>query len=72
MMLLLIDAQRESYGVESICSMPSIAPSTYYELKARQQDLMLLPEQLKRDAELHEQIERVWHRNFKVYGGRKI
>ena len=34
-MLAFIDAHRDQYGVESICKLLPIAPSTYYEHKAR-------------------------------------
>ena len=37
-MVAFIDAHREAYGVEPICSVLPIAPSTYYEHKARQPD----------------------------------
>ena len=33
--MLFVDADRESYGVEPICRMLPIAPSTYYEQKGR-------------------------------------
>ena len=42
MMVAFIDDHRETYGVEPICSMLPIAPSTYYEQKARQQDPSLV------------------------------
>ena len=38
-----IDEHRECYGVEPICSLLPIAPSTYYEQKARQRDPGRLP-----------------------------
>ena len=38
MKVLFVDANRESYGVEPICRMLPIAPSTYYEQKAREKD----------------------------------
>ena len=38
MKVLFVDENRESYGVEPICRMLPIAPSTYYEQKARQKD----------------------------------
>jgi transposase InsO family protein len=71
-MVSLIDAEREEYGVESICRQLPIAPSTYHEWKAREIDPSRLPERTIRDAELREQIERVWKENFGVYGARKI
>jgi transposase InsO family protein len=71
-MVSFIDEHREEHGVESICSQLPIAPSTYYEQKAREADPSRLPERAVRDAELREQIERVWKENFGVYGARKI
>jgi transposase InsO family protein len=50
----------------------SIAPSTYHELKARQLDPERLPRRATRDAELREEIERVWKENRSVYGARKV
>jgi hypothetical protein len=37
-MVAFIDAHREADGVEPICALLPIAPSTYYEQKARQAD----------------------------------
>jgi len=71
-MTLFIDQHRETYGVEPICAMLPIAPSTYYEQKARQADPSRLPERVRRDAVLCEEIERVWDENRRVYGVRKI
>ena len=34
-----IERNRSRYGVESICSILPIAPSTYYEQEARRRDL---------------------------------
>jgi putative transposase len=72
MMVAFIDDHREAYGVELICSVLPIAPSTYYEQKARQVDPSRLPERLVRDVELREEIERVWKENRSVYGARKV
>lgn len=71
-MVSFIDTHRGGYGVESICRELPIAPSTYYEEKARQADPRRLPPRAKRDAELREAIRRVWEGNFRVYGVRKI
>ena len=60
MMLSLIDAQRQGYGVEPICAVLPISPSTYYEHKAWQADPERLPERVKRDAYLRPEIRRVW------------
>ena len=36
MMVAFIDAHRAAYGVEPICAVVPIAPSVYYEHKARE------------------------------------
>lgn len=66
-----IDEHRECYGVEPICCMLQIAPSTYYEQKARERDSGRLPPRAKQDAYLRDEIERVRRENFDVYGVRK-
>jgi transposase InsO family protein len=71
-MVTFIDAHRAEYGVEPICAELPIAPSTYYELKARQADPDRQPARVRRDAELVPEIERVWQENFRVYGARKV
>jgi len=71
-MVSFIDAQRERYGVEPICAVLPIAPSTYHEQKARQADPDRLPARAKRDALLEREIRRVWDANFQVYGVRKV
>jgi putative transposase len=67
-----IDEQRGDYGVESICTVLPIAPSTYYEYKARESDLDRVPVRARRDAWLRTEIQRVWEENFSVYGPRKV
>jgi len=71
-MVSFIDKNRGNYGVEPICAVIPIAPSTYYEEKARQADPGRLPLRTKRDAILRDQIQRVWKANFQVYGARKV
>jgi putative transposase len=71
-MLAFIDAHRDQYGVESICKLLPIAPSTYYEHKARQRDPRRIPHRLQRDAELRGSILRIWEENFRAYGARKV
>jgi len=70
-MVAFIDAHRAEYGVEPICAELQIAPSSYYELKARERDPERIPPRLKRDAALREEIQRVWHANFNGYGACK-
>jgi len=71
-MLAFIDAHREHYGVEPICRELPIAPSTYYEHKARESDASRLPARVQRDRELSGSIRRVWEENFRAYGPRKV
>ena len=71
-MMAFIDAHRDQYGVEPICRELPIAPSTYYEHKARQADLERLPPRLRRDQALMPEIRRVHEENFQVYGARKV
>ena len=71
-MVSFIDEHREEHGVESICAQLPIAPSTYYERRTREADPSRLPKRAVRDAELREQIERVWKEHFGVYGARKV
>jgi len=71
-MVAFIDDHRADYGVEPICEVLPIAPSTYYEAKAREADPSRLPGRAKRDAELREHIQRVWDENWKAYGARKV
>ena len=70
-MVAFIEAHREDYGVEPICAQLPMAPSTYYEHKARQTDPSRAPARVRRDRELEGQIRRVWDENFQVYGVRK-
>lgn len=67
-----IDEHRVAYGVEPICAELPIAPSTFYEHKAREVDPQRLPARHRRDAELAVEIRRVWEQNFRVYGARKV
>ena len=71
-MVAFIDAHCDQYGVEPICAQLPIAPSTYYEHKAREADPSRLPARTRRDAGLRVQIERVWNEHFRVYGARKV
>jgi len=71
-MVSFIDDHRGSHGVEPICAVLPIAPSTYYEQKARQRDPSRLPKRARRDAELCVQIKCVWDENRRVYGARKV
>ena len=71
-MITFIDDHREAYGVEPICRVLPIAPSVYYEQKARQADPSRLSSRARRDAFLMVEVERVWLENRCVYGARKV
>jgi len=67
-----IDEHRDVHGVEPICKVLPIAPSTYYQHAARQADPALRSNRAGRDEALCKQIRRVWEENKQVYGVRKM
>ena len=71
-MKAFIDDHRADYGVEPICKVLPIAPSTYYRQAARQADPAQRSARDQRDAVVMEQIQRVWDEHFQVYGVRKV
>jgi len=71
-MVAFIDAHRDEYGVEPICTQLPIAPSTYYEVKARDTDPERIPVRATRDALLCDDVTRVWRANRRVYGVKKV
>jgi putative transposase len=71
-MIAFIDAHRDVYGVEPICKVLPIAPSTYHAYAARRADPNKLPARAKRDEALKAEIRRVFEANFRVYGVRKV
>src|SRR4051812_704669 len=71
-MIAFIDDHRATYGVEPICRVLPIAPSTYHAHAARRADPGRLPARARRDAVLMVEIRRVYEANFRVYGVRKV
>ena len=71
-MIAFIDEHRAVHGVEPICRVLPIAPSTYHAHAARRADPERLPARARRDAGLKVAIRRVFEENFRVYGVRKI
>ena len=71
-MVGFIDRYRGEYGVEPICAVIPIAPSTYYQIKACQADPGRRSARAQRDAWLKDEIGRVWRANFEVYGAEKV
>jgi putative transposase len=62
-----VDTYRDRFGVEPICEVLEIAPSTYYSAKARPPCRRRL-----RDEALRVEIRRVYEENYGVYGARKV
>jgi putative transposase len=62
-----IDAHRDEFGVEPICRVLQIAPSTYYAAKARPASARAV-----RDDQLTVEIVRVFEANYRCYGVRKV
>jgi len=71
-MVQFIEEQRGEYGVEPMCAVLPIAPSTYYEHKAWANDPQRRCARVRRDEELAMEIRRVWDENFRVYGAKKV
>jgi putative transposase len=67
-----VDAYRDDHGVEPICKVIKIAPSTYHEHARRQAKPETAPARVRRDIELKPEIKRVYDANFQVYGARKV
>jgi transposase InsO family protein len=71
-MIGFIDDHRDAYGVEPICRVLPIAPSTYHAQAAQRADPSRQSARAQRDAALQVDIKRVWDANFQVYGVRKV
>ena len=72
-MVDFIDEHRETYGVESICRVLPVAPSTFHRHRAERENPDLRSDRNKRDEALKPEIQRVWNESFGgVYGVRKV
>ncbi len=71
-MISFIDGHRGVFGVEPICRLLPIAPSTYYESVAKRLDVDRLSIRARSDIGLKIEIRRVFEQNFRVYGVRKV
>ncbi len=71
-MIGFIDNHRGAHGVEPICKVLPIAPSTYRAQAAPRCDPAKLPARVQRNAVLMPEIARVFEENFRVYGVRKV
>jgi len=59
--------QGRPLGVEPICGVLQVAPSTYYAAKSPPASA-----RARRDAELAPQLVALWENNYRVYGARKL
>ena len=71
-MIAFIDDQRKAHGVEPICKVLPIAPSTYHAHLAKRTDAGKLSARARRDTALKVEVRRVFAENFGVYGVRKV
>ena len=67
MIVEFIDANREELGVEPICRVLQVAPSTYYAAKSRPPSARAL-----RDAVMMPILLALWMANYRAYGARKL
>lgn len=71
-MISFIDEHRSVLGVEPICRLLPIAPSTYYEVVAKRTDVGRLSARERNDIAMKVEIRRVFNENFQVYGVWKV
>lgn len=71
-MVEFIDRERNVYGVEPICDVLPIAPSTYYRSKHLERHPQQRCARAVRDEALMPEIVRVYEENNGVYGARKV
>ena len=71
-MIRFIKEHRGVCGVEPICRVLQIAPSTFYAHLAIERDPDLASDRAKRDAQLRPTMKQVWEDNRSVYGARKL
>ena len=67
MIVAFIDEQRDEFGVEPICTVLQVAPSTYYAAKSRP-----MSARAARDAVMIPILVALWTANYRVYGAHKL
>ena len=72
MLLDFIQQHKVVYGVESICRVLPIAPSTYYRHARRLKQPDLRAKRCVSDERLLAQIHQIWEDSLQVYGYRKV
>ena len=71
-MVIFIDNHKNEYGVEPICRVLPIAPSTYYRQKELEASSKFRSTRSIRDDYLKKEILRIWEENYRVYGVVKV
>jgi hypothetical protein len=71
-MIAFMEAHINEFGVEPMCRVLQVSPSTWYEHARRKKDPDKCPLRAKKDIELCAHIRRVHEENFGVYGARKV
>jgi len=71
-MVRFIDDHRKTYGVEPICRVLPIAPSTYFRHKLLARDPWRRSVRTVSDEVLRAIIQQIWDENHQVYGPRKV
>jgi putative transposase len=71
-MVGFITDHRDQFGVEPMCAVLPIAPSTYFRHQTAQTDPTCRSRRAQRDDELRVEIRRVWEAHLQVYGPRKV
>mgnify|MGYP001154909077 FL=1 len=67
-----VEKHRGAYGVEPICAVLEIAPSSYYEARLQARDASRRALRVQRDAVVREEVRRVWKESEGLYGARKV
>ena len=71
-MVEFIDAHRDVFGVEPICKLLPIAPSTYHRCKEQERHPERRSPRVQRDDQLVSEVQRVWEESDRNYGARKV
>ena len=71
-MVQFIDDHRDVFGVEPICAVLPIAPSTYHRHRHQRTHPTCRSARAQRDDQLRVEIQRVYDEHQQVYGPRKV
>lgn len=71
-MVTFIDDHRQMYGVEPICRVLPIAPSTYYPWKAWEANPQRRSRRAQEDERLRPHVHRVWTEHRSLYRAEKV